>query len=165
MTEKSDFDLKKFQSEVYKDFIGVQMTFSLAQLEFKSLESKGVKVTGSTTGLLIRAGLVGFRALAKRSIKSVETKPDFDEKEIRAARIFDDPKIKNLLCPRLRAEILPDLPIEAMRARMVRIVTCALLDTEPAEEFSIEKDVRFFSLLILKIWQKGIVAYCLRNDL
>ena len=54
----------------------------------------------------------------------------------------------------------PDLPIEAMRARMVRIVTCALLDTEPAEEFSIEKDVRVFSLLILKIWQKGIVAYC-----
>jgi len=161
MAKVNEFDLKTFQSEVFRDFKGLQLNAAFANIDLKRLD----KADGSfsPTGLFARAFLTAFRWLGRRGQKSTKSKPGFDEKDARAAEITSDPKIKKLLCPRLCAEILPDLPTEAMRARIVNVVTFALLDTKVAEEFSIEKDVRLFSLIILGVWQRGIDTYCSRK--
>lgn len=159
MSTNPEFDLKTFQSEVLVSFTSLQMSSAFAGVDVRDLDKK-VDLSFSLLGLFTRALIAGFRWLGRRGERNVKGERDFEKKNAKATKIAGNPKIKELLCPRLKAEILPDLPTEAARTRIVSIVTGSLLDGKVAEEFSIERDVRLFSLIILRIWQKGIGGYC-----
>lgn len=160
MSTNQDFDLKTFQSEVLNDFTGIQMSFSVARADFKDLDNDKELKSHPVMGFFVRAGVSGFGWLAKRTERNVESKPDYSEQDAKATTITNSPKIQKLLCPKLKAEISANLPVEAIRARMVSIITTLLTRSDIADEFSIERNVRLFSLIILKIWQTGIDKYC-----
>ena len=159
MSTSPTFDLKTFQSEVFNDFTTVQLALHGASLDLNKFKGK-VDLGCSPIGMFARALISLLRWAGRRSERAVKTKADFPRLQAKAANIASDSKIKKLLCPKLKAEISANLPVEAIRARMVRIVTAVLADKAIAEEFSIETEARLYSLVILKIWQTGIDAYC-----
>ena len=159
MSTHPEFDLKAFQSEVFNDFTAVQLALQMTSLDLDKIKGR-VDLGCSPIGIFARTLISLFRWAGKRSERAVKTRPDFLEMQAKAASIVGDSRIRKLLCPKLKAEILSNLPIEAMRSRMVRIVTDSLTDVELTAEFSIESDVRLFSLMTLKIWQEGISEYC-----
>jgi hypothetical protein len=101
-----------------------------------------------------------FSFLGKRANKGILNEPDFIEKEKKAAAIADHPKIKKILCRKLRKEISPGLSTEAKMAGIVKIITTLLIKDELIKEFSVEKDVRLFSLMALKIYRQNVANYC-----
>ena len=160
MNPNPDFDLKAFQSEVFKDFTNVQFAFKSTYLDYENLPENVKASPFSLSGMFLRAGVSGFRALGRRSVSKIKNEPDFERLDAKASEVVEDQKIKKLLCPKLKCEILWNLPVEAANARMVRIVTLELANEKICVEYSLEKSARLFSLIILKIWQKGIDGYC-----
>jgi hypothetical protein len=165
MNKISDFDLKTFQSDVFQNLGKLRAVMGFARVYSKGIESipnydDFIDRSFSPTGLFARWILAVFSFLGKGAKKNILDKPEFKERERRSAEILDNPRIKEVLCRVLRKEVNPGLFLERVQARIVRVVTASLTETEIAEELSIEKDAQLFSLMIYKIWQKGVGNYC-----
>ena len=155
----TEFDLKNFQSEVFNDFNAMKATFGLANFylkDYKSIENgeETFDVSFSPIGLFTKGVIKFFSFLGKRADKNILNQPDFIEKEKRAIKIVNDPKIKRILCQAFRKEIWTDLFKEGIQVKTVKVVTARLTEKNIFEGFSIEKDVRLFSLITYKILQK-----------
>ena len=159
---ETEFDLRSFQSEVFKDFTSLKLNLGAAHLYrggYKVFQKK-TELQFSKGGLLNRAVFSILSFFGKRMDKSIFNKSDFIEKEKKSAEIAHHPKIKEMLCQSLKREKWTDLLYEDMIAKMVKIITFTLTTREIMEEFSIEKDVRLFSLIILRIHHESIENYC-----
>lgn len=165
MNSNTAFDLKAFQSEVFDDFNIMKATIGVAQFYSKGFGSleKFKKIADTpdlNDGLFIKAVLRFFSLLGKKANTNILNKPEFVEVQTKAAQIADNPKIKRILSPALKREIRSDLFREAIHVKLVKVVTVSLTRKEIVEEFFIEKDVRLFSLIALKILRGGISNYC-----
>lgn len=165
MDTNNDFNLKTFQSEVFEDFKAIKATMSFALLHSKGYKSNphfedNLDLSFSPIGLFTRGFLTLFSFLGKKAKKNHLTKPEFIEKEKEAARIAYNPKVKKILCRALRKKITPDSIKEVKQVRIINIVTTLLTKEKIAEELSIEKDVRLFSLIAFKIYRMGVTNYC-----
>jgi hypothetical protein len=161
----TEFDLMVFQSEVFDDFTKIAATVSVALFHSNGYGSPEkfkeiTKQPGLETGFLMTILLRFFSFLGKRAKGNILEKPDFIEKERKARKIADNPKIKKILCRALKREISPDLFREARQVKLVKIITTLLLKDELIKELAIEKDVRLFSLIVIKIYRQGVENYC-----
>jgi len=161
----AESDLKTFQSEVFNDFRSILATMAAALFHSKGYDSPGkfkeiAGEPGLEIGLIMKRVLKIFSFMGKRAEKNILKKSDFIYKEKQAAEIVENPKIKKLLCRALEKEISHDLFYEALLVKMVKITTSLLLEDEIIKEFPIEKDVRLFSLITVKIYREGIGNYC-----
>lgn len=165
MNTDIEFDLKLFQSEVFDELTNMKAVFGFSQFHSKGFGSpekfkKVVGVPDEKYGLVIKAILKFFSFLGKKADTNILNKPEFVEMERKAAEIADNPKIKRILCPALKKEIRSDLFREAVHVKLVKVLTVSLTQKEITEEFFIEKDVRLFSLIALKILRINISHYC-----
>ena len=165
MKTNSEFDLKKFQSEVFDELTNMKAVFGLSQFHLKGFGSsekfkKRIGDPDAKYGLVIKAILRFFSFLGKKANTNILNKPEFVEMERKAAEIADNPKIKRILCQALKKEIRSDLFKEAVHVKLVKVLTVSLTQEEIIEEFFIEKDVRLFSLIALRILRTRISHYC-----
>lgn len=165
MKTSTEFDLRNFQSEVFNDFNNLKATMAVALFHSKGYGTpeKFKEIAGEPDlkiGFVMEKVLKFFSFLGKKAKKDILETPDFLERKRKAAKIAGNPKIKKLLCRALKKEISPDLFTEAKMVRIVKIVTTLLTKEELTEKFSIEKDVRVFSLIAIKIYRDGTANYC-----
>ncbi|MGI8669069.1 MAG: hypothetical protein ACR2J3_04375 [Aridibacter sp.] len=162
MEENKDFNLQKFQSEVLEDFKFLKDAFGYAGFYtdgFEDIEDK-LDLSYSPMGLIKRVILSCFKFLGGKIKKNVLSKPDFIEKDKKAVEIMNNPEIRKLLCNALRKELKSDLFREEYQIKTVKAVTSTLAEDKAVKKFAIQRDVRLFSLVILKILQEGLQVYC-----
>lgn len=130
MEVDTEFDLKVFQSEVFKDLDNVRLLCSRP-----------------------------FRYWQRLKGRRTEAGRDFIRKEQKATQVVRNRKVNQTLCREFRKHAWSHLFREGVQARMVAIVTASLLSMTRAEEIGVERDIRLFSLIILKIFENGS-SYC-----
>lgn len=165
MNINTEFDLKTFQSEVLNDFNGIKATIGFSNFYKKGYESpeKFKKISNEPNlkiGFITKIFLKLISGLGKRADKNILSEPKFIELENKAAKIVNNPKIKSILCSALKKEVKSDLFKEAKEIKLIKVVTALLAEKRLVEEFSIERNVRLFALIALKIGQKGVSKYC-----
>jgi hypothetical protein len=155
-----NFDLKDFQSKVYKNFESIKLNVSFAKLEDKGgyeylKNHNRLKPISEKHSLLSKVVSSLFAKAGKYSKDKVVSQPEFIEKEKKATEIIFHPKTKSLLIPKFRHINFGKLSKSEYQLELIEIIT-----TELSKDISIEKDVRLFGLMTLKIWQIGVENYC-----
>jgi hypothetical protein len=102
-----NFDLKDFQSKVYKDFESVRQNVGFAKIEEKGgyeylKNHNRLKPFSEKHSLFFKVISSLFAKAGKYSKDKVVNQPDFVEKEKKATEIINQPKIKSLLIPKFR---------------------------------------------------------------
>ncbi|MGI8542741.1 MAG: hypothetical protein ACR2MD_04600 [Aridibacter sp.] len=162
MEDNKDFNLQKFQSEILADFKFLKDAFGYAGFYtdgFEDIEDK-LDLSNSPMGLIKRINLCGFKFVGGKFKKNILSKPEFIEKDKRAVEIINNAEIRKLLCNALRKELKSDLFREEYQIKTVKAVTLTLAQDKVVNKFAIQRDVRLFSLIILKILQEGLQVYC-----
>ena len=159
MNENTKSNLKDFQSDIFKRYTSLMRQYNDADLfAEKGFEGfrKNLKSGVIKRNLIIKP-LTAFRV--KFHNFYVKSQP-FVELERKAAEIIENEKIKEILIPVLNRKISPEFFKEELEIEVIIIVTTSLTKTKIVEEFSIEKDVLLFSIIVRKILQQGIENYC-----
>ena len=156
----TDFDLKDFQSKVYKEFENVKLNVSFAKLEEKGgyeylKNHNRLKSFSENHSLLSKVVFTLFSKAGKNAKQQTSNQTEFVEKEQKAVEIINQPKIKSLLIPKFRKINSRKMTNTEYQLELVEIIT-----SELTKELSIEKDVRLFALITLKIRQVGVENYC-----
>ncbi len=165
MQKNAEFDLKKFQSEVFQEFETLKMIKAVALInseknyKVKNIKEK-IEKPKLKEGLVINFLLKIIASAGKSAEQKFIEDDGFIKNEQKAKEIVENPNIKRVLCRKLKKEITSNLFIEAKMVKIVRILTDSLLEEETAKEFLIEKDAQLFSQMAFLIYNKGISNFC-----
>ena len=159
MSENTKFDLKHFQSEVLRHYNSLKREADDAAL-FAEKGYAGFE-KNSDAGFIKRI-FNKFLIFLKMKFYNFYIKSEpFVELERKAVEIIENPKIKKILCPIFKRKISADFFREELEIEIMIIVTVSLTKRKAVEQFSIDKDERFFAMMTHKILQKGIERYCI----
>lgn len=163
MDTVSEFDLKAFQSAIYRDYTGLIATVALAAASKDDLPGK-LEAAAGEPSILVR-GLGSFLSnLGQRADENILQREDYIAAEKRAAELIAEPEIKKRLCLAFKSEMTGDLFKEAGKIKWVKAVTHTLTGNDLSTQFAIQRDVRLFALIALQTSKKGITKYCGMKD-
>jgi hypothetical protein len=157
----NEFDLKEFQSKVFKDFelLKANVAFTKLYKDRQKLKNR-FDMSFSIVGVFTRFVFSIFSFLGKRNSQVFLNKPDFIKKTEIAKGILESPKIRILLCAAFQKEITSELLDKHKQVKIVRIITTLLTKNDMLKEHSPDPDFRLFSIMVLNLWQKGLGNYC-----
>jgi len=152
------FDLKDFQSQVFKNYKSLESGFKDAALFAE--KGAGALLKNPNHGFFKRRFLkilAGFRVKFHNAY--VNSTP-FIEIQQKAEEIIENPKIKKTICESFKKNISLNSFKEELEVEIVITLTTILTKKSIAKEFSIEKDKLLFSIMTYKILEKGTDVYC-----
>ncbi|MGI8542742.1 MAG: hypothetical protein ACR2MD_04605 [Aridibacter sp.] len=136
MDDKNNFNLKKFQKEVFEEYKKLVRKTE----EFRNyIETGYLKVDNDP--LFLRMGFIskGLYKISSyipyKGLKMYFEHPDTIKLQNKATEIINNPKIKELLCSIFKRKITDDLFQEALEIEVVSIVTTSLTKDKIAKNF------------------------------
>ena len=151
MNESNNFELKKFQSEVVKQYD------SLKRMDEGIVQSDAKNPSGN----FVWKGFVKvIAAIEKTTLQDFFAKPDVIEYVKRAKYLVSQPDVKEILCGSLTDAATENLLDIEIKVRTVKVITSLLDNEQIIKKFSIESDAHLFSFMAREILREGIENYC-----